>query len=238
MWTWYTFGQKENNKQWEIRLASKTEMQMLKENHETATNECVKILILFYFSLCSQALWFTHRWHHGDHSYFYWMVNGQLFSMLCHLSNPHQSTSPWEKKVKHPKMIESWKVEYDTHMPCYCPRHVSQVKCLVTATGLLSLFVCYSLQHLVCPLIQQAHFAFCSLFPQIFRITQHAFPCEFWTKYFLSDEALWSMLRYATLPPTASLLQGFDVCVWLQGWGYSWPCVVCSKVQSSHMPSD
>ena len=60
--------------------------------------------------------------------------------MLCHLSNPQQSTSPWEKKVKHPKMIESWKVEYDTCMPCYCPRHVSQVKCLVTATGLLSLF--------------------------------------------------------------------------------------------------
>ena len=54
----------------------------------------------FYFSLDSQELWFIHRWHHGDHSYFYWLVNGQLFSMLCHLSNPHQSTSPREKKKK------------------------------------------------------------------------------------------------------------------------------------------
>lgn len=114
----------------------------------------------FYFSLSSQELWFIHRWHHGDHSYFYWLVNGQLFSMLCHLSNPHQSTSPWErkkkkKKVNHPKMIESWKAEYDTCMPCYCPRHVSRVRCLVTATGSLSLFACVihtpGIQCTVCP---------------------------------------------------------------------------------------
>lgn len=112
----------------------------LKKNLVQTCKTEISSYLIISLSSYSQELWFTHRWHHGDHSYFYWLVSSQLFAMLCHLSNPQQSTSPRGKKVKHPKMIERWKVEYETCMPFYCPRHVSQVKCLVTATGLSSLF--------------------------------------------------------------------------------------------------
>ena len=51
----------------------------------------------------------------------FWLAGrGPALSMLCHLSNLQQSTTPWEKNVNNPKMIERWKVKCDMCMPCYC----------------------------------------------------------------------------------------------------------------------
>lgn len=109
------------------------------------TCNCLKNIYQFplffywlYFPLYIQKLWFTQQWHHGDHSYFYWMVKSQLFSTTCPIRTSQQ---PPGKKVNNPKMIERWKAEYDTCMPCYCPRHVSPVKCLVMSLLLFAVHI-------------------------------------------------------------------------------------------------
>lgn len=212
-------------KKWVQRHKRETKKQRDKGNptRESHYDKKEHLFFLSFYFFCSQEPWFTHRWHHGYHSYFYWLVNGQLFSLQCHLSNPQQSTSPWEKKVKHPKMIESWKEEYDTCMPCYCPMHVSQVKCLVTATGLLCLY--YSLVFIHLQLLTQCWNS--TLLHTICFLSvlyNH-------TIYILTFHMKYPSVDHHVLHP-CSPPQGFRVCecvfVWLQGWGYSWPSVMCS----------
>lgn len=65
----------------------------------------------FYSLLQSQDLWFTQRWHHGDRSYFYWTVKGQLLSVHRHLPNPHQSTRPWREGGKNHAPKNDWELK-------------------------------------------------------------------------------------------------------------------------------
>lgn len=124
-----------------------------------------------------------------------------------------------EKKSSTQKMIESWKEEYDTHMPCYCPRHVSQVKALVAATGLPSL--CSSGIHM------PSTYSWLSLLFFLCVWISNIIPIYF-------EEASWFILCSTPL----SSPNGFDFCLRLsasKGRDYSWPravsCVLkCSSV--------
>lgn len=101
-WYIYIFGVKDRNVNFRGMQMGKKKNERRKDNKQQLDPF---LFLWFYFSLYSQELWFTHRWHHGDHSYFYWLVNSQVFSMLCHLSSPHQSTCPWEKKSSTQKWL-------------------------------------------------------------------------------------------------------------------------------------
>lgn len=125
----------------------------------------------------SQKLWFTHRWHHGDHSYFYWLVSSQLFAMLCHLSNPQQSTSPREKKSSTQKWLrdERWNMRHACHSTVLGMFHKSNVLSL--------LLVCHPYLHLF--FVKSA----------IFSILQHLSALLH----------LWSNGFYAALGPSLTL---------------------------------
>lgn len=149
-----------------------------------------KIVPLFfhwlYSSLYIQDLWFTHQWHHGDHSYFYWLVNGQPLFMLCHLSNPHQSTTPWEKK----STTQKWLRVERRNMIHAC--HATVLGMFHKSNVLSCLCHCYWFAIRICL----------------------CYSCT---------------MRYN---------EYVCVCVWFKGWGYSWPCVVCSYRSFCHMPCD
>lgn len=81
----------------------------------------------FLLSLHMQQPWFTQQWHHGDHSYFYWLLHVQLLSVLCHLSNLQQSTTPWEKKKKKRSTTQKWLRGERWNVICACRATVSGV---------------------------------------------------------------------------------------------------------------
>lgn len=60
---------------------------------------------LFFLKIPDQ--WFTRWWHHGDHSYFYWLVKGQLLlHALPHVQSAAVIKARGKKgKVKHPKWL-------------------------------------------------------------------------------------------------------------------------------------
>lgn len=131
----------------------------------------------FYVSFCTQERWFTHRWHHGDHSYFYWLVSSQLFSVLCHLSNRHQSTSPREKKKS---STQKWLRVERRNMIHAC--HATVLGVFHKSDVLSLLLVCHPCLHLLF-----THWVKSGLYPIIQHLStllylwSNGFSHSFWT---------------------------------------------------------
>lgn len=200
--------------------AAHCEISWIKEM-EPKKRECEtlrKMFHLFFLSVCSQGLWFIHRWHHGDHSYFYWLVNGQLFFMICHLSNPHQSTSPWEEEKKKSTTQKWLRVERQNMIHA----------CHATVLGMFRKSNVLSLLLLCSPylpaLFMTPGTALCV------RIKMHK--QSIWCNvFFLAVNFDWT----SDLLPLPLRDLGFVygcacmcVLVWVYGRGYSWHHVVCS----------
>ena len=140
--------------------------------------------------------------------------------MLCHLSNPHQSTSPWEKKPSTQKWlrVERRNMIHACHATVLGMFHKSNILSL--------LLVCSPyLPVSQCAVLPYSAYIYLSFFHSNFK----------WNTPLLRTPcALHHVLRPLFSP---ACFRHVCVCV-TTGWGYSWPCVVCSEVQFSHMPSD